>query len=77
MAGELLLLLLLLFAVGVIAGFVDTLAGGGGMLTLPALLLAGLPPDAALATNKLQGSFGTVSATWFFVRRGQIRLRAI
>ena len=77
MTVELLLLLLLLFAVGMIAGFVDTLAGGGGMLTLPALLLAGLPPDAALATNKLQGSFGTVSATWFFVRRGQIRLRAI
>lgn len=74
MAIEILLLLLL---VGMLAGFVDTLAGGGGMITLPALLLAGLPPDAALATNKLQGSFGTVSATWYFVRRGQIRFSLI
>lgn len=77
MAVEMILLLFLLFAIGALAGFVDTLAGGGGMLTLPSLLLAGLPPDAALATNKLQGSFGTVSATWYFVRRGQIRFRSI
>lgn len=77
MAIEMIGLLLLLFSVGTMAGFVDTLAGGGGMITLPSLLLAGLPPDAALATNKLQGSFGTVSATWYFVRRGQIRFRSI
>lgn len=77
MTIEFLLLLAVLFAVGTLAGFVDTLAGGGGMLTLPALMLSGLPPDAALATNKLQGSFGTVSATWYFVRRGQIRFSHI
>lgn len=70
-------ILLLLFMAATLAGFVDTLAGGGGMLTLPSLLLAGLPPDAALATNKLQGSFGTVAATWYFVRRGQIRFSII
>lgn len=64
--------LLILLIVGAVAGFVDTLAGGGGMLTVPALLLSGLPPDAALATNKLQGSFGTVSASWYFIRRGHL-----
>ena len=60
-------ILALLTLVGIVAGFVDTLAGGGGMLTIPSLLLAGLPPDAALATNKLQGSCGTLLATWYFV----------
>ncbi len=48
-----------LFAVGAIAGFVDAIAGGGGLLTLPSLLLAGLPPHEALGTNKGQGVFGT------------------
>lgn len=65
----------LLLAVGATAGFVDTLAGGGGMLTLPALLLTGLSPDAALATNKLQGCFGTVSACRYFIRRGHLPIR--
>ena len=77
MAIDFFLVLFILFAVGALAGFVDTLAGGGGMLTLPALMLSGLPPDAALATNKLQGSFGTVAATWYFVRRGQIQFARI
>ena len=48
------LILLALAAVGMLAGFVDAIAGGGGMIALPALLSAGLPPVAALATNKLQ-----------------------
>ena len=69
--------LALLTLVGTVAGFVDTLAGGGGMLTIPALLLAGLPPDAALATNKLQGSCGTLLATGYFVKRGQIQFRRL
>ena len=43
----------LLGCVGLIAGFVDAIAGGGGLLTVPALWLAGLDPVAALATNKL------------------------
>lgn len=66
-----------LFAVGIMAGFIDTLAGGGGMLTIPALLLAGLPPENALATNKLQGSFGTVSASIYFIRRGHLDFRRL
>jgi hypothetical protein len=61
-----------LLAVAAVAGFVDSIAGGGGLLTLPALLWAGLPPALALGSNKLQGSFGTLTATWSFARRGLV-----
>jgi len=62
--------LLALAAVGVAAGFVDAVAGGGGLLALPALLSTGMPPVAALATNKLQGSVGTGTAVLTYARRG-------
>ncbi|WP_062463146.1 TSUP family transporter [Demequina soli] len=65
--------LAVLALVALIAGFLDTLAGGGGLLTLPALLLAGVPPLQALGTNKLQGSFGTGMATWQVIRRRRVR----
>lgn len=69
--------LALLFLVGLLAGWVDSIAGGGGLLALPALLWAGLTPAQALATNKLQGSFGTFAATTNFVRKGHLDLKAI
>lgn len=62
-----------LFGVALVAGCCDAIAGGGGLMTLPALMLAGLDPVAAIATNKLQGSAGSVSATIAFARRGLIR----
>ena len=65
-------ILLTLVAVAGMAGLIDAIAGGGGLLALPALLWAGLPPVQALATNKLQGSFGTLTASFNFVRRGEI-----
>ncbi|MBX9931844.1 MAG: TSUP family transporter [Methylobacterium sp.] len=61
-----------LFAVAVAAGCVDAIAGGGGLITVPSLLLAGLDPVAAIATNKLQGSAGAISSTIAFARRGHI-----
>jgi uncharacterized membrane protein YfcA len=67
----------LLLVVGFIAGSVDAIAGGGGLITVPALLWAGLPPTSALATNKLQSSWGTAAATVNFLRNGQIDLRAM
>lgn len=66
--------LTLLVAVAGLAGLIDAIAGGGGLLALPALLWAGLPPVQALATNKLQGSFGTLTASWHFVSRGHVDL---
>jgi len=65
-------ILSLLFAVAVIAGFVDAVAGGGGLLTIPAMLAAGVPPVQTVATNKLQGSFGSFTAMRFFVRQGLV-----
>ncbi len=67
-----LLVLALLALAGFASGFVDAIAGGGGLLTLPSLALAGLDPVAAVATNKLAGSFGTGSATLSFWRAGKI-----
>jgi uncharacterized protein len=67
--------LALLALVGLVAGFIDSIAGGGGLLALPSLLLAGLDPVSALATNKLQGTFGTASATQTFWKKGLLRPR--
>ena len=67
-------LILLMFFVGLLAGWVDTLAGGGGLLTLPALLLAGVPPLSALATNKAQGFVGTMTATVMLALKGHLKI---
>jgi uncharacterized protein len=67
--------LAVLFAVAALAGCFDSIAGGGGLLTIPALLLAGLDPVSAIATNKLQGAAATLSATATFARRGLIDWR--
>lgn len=64
-----------LFFVGLVAGFIDSIAGGGGLITLPALLSLGLPPQVALDTNKFQSSFGSFSAAYNFVRAGKVDLR--
>jgi hypothetical protein len=57
-------------AAGFAAGFVDSVAGGGGLISLPALLAAGLPPHLALGTNKLQSAMGTSFAAANYARRG-------
>lgn len=72
-----LLTLLALGVVGVVAGFVDAIAGGGGLITVPALLTAGLPPVAAFATNKVQSAVGTTIAATTYWRGGFVDLRAI
>ncbi len=66
---------LVLFALALIAGLVDSIAGGGGLITVPALLWTGLEPVAVLATNKAQGVFGTLTASANFIRQGAIDLR--
>jgi uncharacterized membrane protein YfcA len=65
----------LLLPAAAAAGFVDSVAGGGGIITLPALLVAGLPPHLALGTNKLQSSFGSLAATMRYRAAGLIDLR--
>ena len=71
------LTLLALAGAGMLAGFVDAIAGGGGMIGVPALLSAGLPPVAALATNKMQSVVGTAMAAATYWRRGFISLKAL
>ncbi|MCS5592458.1 MAG: TSUP family transporter [Gammaproteobacteria bacterium] len=61
-----------LFAIGLLAGFLDTLAGGGGLLTIPALMMSGVPPIYALGTNKLQGTMGTATATLILFRKQKL-----
>jgi uncharacterized membrane protein YfcA len=65
----------ILACVAFLAGGIDAMAGGGGLLTVPALMAAGVPPVPALATNKLQGAFGTGGAFWAFYRAGHVDLR--
>jgi uncharacterized membrane protein YfcA len=65
-----------LIAIAFLAGSIDALAGGGGLLTIPALMAAGIPPVAALATNKLQSTIGTASAFLTFHRAGRVDLKA-
>lgn len=67
------LTLALLFLAGFASGFIDSIAGGGGLISVPALLAAGLPPQIALGTNKLQSSCGTLIAVWRYARAGLIR----
>lgn len=62
-------LLALLSLVAMAAGFIDAIAGGGGLLTIPALLFTGISPVQAIATNKLQACFGSFTATRFFIRQ--------
>lgn len=69
-------LLLLLVLAALFAGFIDSIAGGGGLITVPALVLAGADPVTALATNKVQGIFGPASAAVAYARRGLVDLRA-
>lgn len=66
-----------LIATAAVAGFIDAIAGGGGLIVLPALLGAGILPVAALATSKLQSSAGTASATWSYWRASKIDLLSI
>jgi uncharacterized protein len=65
----------LLFATGLTAGLVDSIAGGGGLLTLPVLLGIGLPPHAALGTNKFQSSFGSFTSTMYYRRHNVVSIR--
>jgi len=63
-----------LSATAVLTGFIDAIAGGGGLVMMPALLFAGLPPHLALGTNKAQSMCGTAMATWRYRRAGLFRI---
>jgi uncharacterized membrane protein YfcA len=65
-----------LTGVALLTGFIDAIAGGGGLIMMPALLFAGVPPVNALATNKLQSMFGTATACYNYWRKGLVDWRS-
>jgi uncharacterized protein len=62
-----------LMVFGFCAGLFDSTAGGGGLITLPALLGMGIPPHLAIGTNKLQSSFGSGTAAFNYTRHGLVK----
>ena len=67
----------ILIFVAFFAGLIDSVAGGGGLLTIPALVIAGLPPQTALGTNKMLSSMGTTVALLNFWRNGLVLWRVV
>ncbi|MEL7071804.1 MAG: TSUP family transporter [Cyanobacteria bacterium J06581_3] len=70
------MILLVVFGVGLAAGFVDAIAGGGGLIMLPGLLFSGLPVGSAIATNKLCGTFGALTSSLKFAQSKQVDWQA-
>jgi hypothetical protein len=68
---------LILLSVAIVAGWVDSIAGGGGLLAVPALLWTGMPPTLALGVNKLQASFGSFAAAYHFWKHGLVNPAAM
>lgn len=67
--------ILFLLFVGFITAFVDSIAGGGGLISVPALLSIGLPPQIMLGTNKLQGSIASIISSYEYIRSGKVNMK--
>lgn len=65
----------ILFVTGLVAGFVDSIAGGGGLITLPVMLTLIPDPQLAFGTNKMQACFGSASAAWHYAQGDALNLR--
>ena len=60
-----------------LAGLIDAIAGGGGVITLPTLIFMGLSPGQVVATNKLLAIFGSAGSTYQYFRKGKIELNLV
>jgi uncharacterized membrane protein YfcA len=69
--------MLMLFTVAIFAGFIDTLAGGGGLITIPALILTGIPPLLALGTNKFQAFIGSGTASFMMLIKKKVTFNEV
>ncbi len=67
--------LFILIAFGFFASFIDSVVGGGGLISLPALLFSGLNPATAVATNKLASTMGSLTSNIMFYRSGNINIK--
>lgn len=70
-------MLLFLISAGFLASFIDSVVGGGGLISVPALLLTGLPPGMVLGTNKLGGTASSLTSSASFLRSGKINMRLV
>ena len=70
-------IIMILFIAALAAGFIDTLVGGGGLITIPALMLAGVPPIFALGTNKLQATAGSGTASASLFLQGKVSFKQV
>lgn len=68
---------LFLFIIGCVAGTVDTIAGGGGIITIPAFIFSGLNPISAIGTNKLQAAICELSASIKFLKKKEMKFHVI
>jgi len=66
-----------LFFIALVAGIVDAIAGGGGLITIPALLLVGMPPMMALGTNRLQAVIGELTTSLMFILSKQMPVKGL
>lgn len=73
--NEVVRMLLIVCPLIFLAGFVDAVAGGGGIISLPAYFLAGLPAHIAAGTNKVSAGCGTIIAAVKYLRDGKVKLR--
>ncbi len=70
-------IVIILFIFGFLGAFINSIVGGGGLITLPALLFVGLPPATAIATNKLAATLGNLTSMLTFLRAGKIDLKLL
>ncbi|SOC11185.1 hypothetical protein SAMN05880501_10698 [Ureibacillus xyleni] len=70
-------IVMILIVFGFLGAFINSIVGGGGLITLPALLFAGLPPATAIATNKLAATLGNLTSMLTFLRAGKIDFKLI
>ncbi|PGA96449.1 TSUP family transporter [Bacillus toyonensis] len=69
--------IILLIAFGFLAAFIDSVVGGGGLISLPALMFVGLSPASAIATNKLAATMGTFTSAIYFIRSGKVDFKIV
>lgn len=70
-------IVIILVVFGFLGAFINAIVGGGGLITLPALLFLGLPPATAIATNKLASTFGNLTSMLTFLRAGKVDFKLL
>jgi uncharacterized membrane protein YfcA len=70
-------IIIFLFFIAILVGFFDSIAGGGGLILIPILLIVGFSPVQALGTSKLQSVFGKMSSVRYYYQSGELNLKKL